>query len=85
MCRIQTVSVTLDDTKICNSNKKPAYVEFLTQFGDLPLLVPKSVRLQIIPNPVTTVIGQILRVSKERKGLFHVAISFRSHSLLCIM
>lgn len=70
MFTVGKVKVTLADSKICNSNKIPAYLEFLTEFGDLPLMRSNTKGLNIIGFPPATVSAAMVSVSKERVGTF---------------
>ena len=61
---IGSVLVTMDSTSICNTDKIPAYVEFLTEFGDLPLMI--SVTDSLVP--FTTADAQLVRITEAQKG-----------------
>ncbi len=58
------MSVTLATTSICNTDKIPAYVEFLTEFGDLPIMT--SVTDSLIP--LTLADAHIVRITEAQKG-----------------
>jgi hypothetical protein len=62
------VTVTLNALELCNTIKEPAYVEFLTEFGDLPLLDVDASKLSVAPNPPPAIGRHLLRVTEKRKG-----------------
>ena len=74
--RISSVSVTLDDTLLCNSNKKAAYVTFLAEFGDLPMMVPTAVSLEVLPGETPVAPLHIIRVTEEQKGMVYRCFVF---------
>lgn len=75
--RVGEVGIVLNDTSICNGNKDPAYVTFLTEFGDLPMMVPTAVSLEIPPAETPMAPMHIIRVTEEQKGTFkyHVCLA----------
>lgn len=62
------MAVTLADDTICNANKIPAYVTFLTEFGDLPMMIPSAVSLQVLPDDTPGAPQHIVRVTEQQKG-----------------
>lgn len=67
--RISSVNVELNDTAICNANKAAAYITFLTEYGDLPMMRPTAVSLQVLPAATPGAPMHIIRVTEEQKGL----------------
>ena len=81
LSRVGEVDVALNSISICNSDKDPAYVTFLTEFGDLPMMVPTAVSLEIPPAETPNAPMHIIRVTEEQKGDCIGVIS----RLLCLM
>ncbi len=67
--RIRSVAVTIANNRLlCNTFKEPAYVEFLTEHGDVPRMKPVAVSLQVLPDSTPVAPEHIIRVREHIKG-----------------
>lgn len=73
------MSVTLDALSLCNNDKDAALVEFLTEFGDLPLLDVDASKLSVSPNPPPAVSRHLVRVTEKRKGSIYCSVQIVFH------